>query len=793
MSSLSSVGGTGGALTNPTAGSATGTLSVGGLISGLNTNQLIQGLLAVQQAQIAQVQARQGAVTQREVAYKALQAQLIGFQSSVTALAQASNGPFDARTATSSAQTVLTAAASSSAVPGVYSLTVNSLAQANEIASQGFDSLTASVTHGTLTVGSGSTSKTVTIDGTNDTLQGLAAAINGAGAGVSATVINDGRSHPYRLLLTANNTGTANAITLTNNLAASGNGAVQPVFNANTIGAAVAAAANTGTAAATSGGTFTGTTNNTYTFTVTSGGTVGTTNGITLSYADSTGAHTGTITLNAGDLNALKPVAEGVQVAFGAGTLNAGDKFTIDTTVSTVQQAANAAVTLGSGSGALTVTSASNTLNNVINGVTLNLVGTSATPVQVTVASDTATAKKAVEDFVSAYNGVIDTIANDTSYDAQTKKAGVLLGDPSIVGIETQLRDLATAPVAVANAKLNSLSALGITPDANGHLQVNDGQLTSVLSGQVSGVSLSDVRNLFALSGQSTNPGVAFANATAATKAATYGVVITQAARQAAVTADAAPPSLTFGAGNTFTLTVNGQTSNPITVPANAYGTAQALVQALQAQVNGDSKVGGGQVTVGLASNGSLTFTSGTYGSTSAVGISAAAFLGFNSAKTAGGADVAGSFLVNGTTAEAATGQGQLLTGSAGNANTAGLSVNVTTSQVSSSPTSPVANVTVSRGVAGQLSAALNGLLDPVSGRLQTIDQNFQAEIAAYQKTIDHLNQQYTAKQNQLTLEFTNLETTLSNLKNTSSFLTSQVATLQALQIGTSPAGRTTR
>ena len=48
MSSLSSVGGTNSALGST--GSATGTLSVGGLITGLNTNQLIQGLLAVQQA-----------------------------------------------------------------------------------------------------------------------------------------------------------------------------------------------------------------------------------------------------------------------------------------------------------------------------------------------------------------------------------------------------------------------------------------------------------------------------------------------------------------------------------------------------------------------------------------------------------------------------------------------------------------------------------------------------------------------------------------------------------------------
>lgn len=660
MSSLSSIGGalnsppgTGSALTSPS--SSTGTLSVGGLITGLNTSQIIQGLLAVQAAQISTVQAHESAVTQREVAYKSLQAKLLAFQGSVTGLAQAYNGPFDGRTATSSDPTLVTAAASGGAVPGTYSLKVNALAQANEIASQGFDSLTAKVTHGTLTVGSGSTSATVTVDATNDTLQGLAAAINGANAGVTATVVNDGRSHPYRLLLTANTTGTANAVSLTNNLAASGGGAVRPVFNANAIGSAVAAPGNTGTAAATSGGAFTGTTNNTYTLTVTGGGTVGTTNGITLSYADSTGAHTGTVTINSGDLNALKAVAEGVQVAFGAGTLAVGDKFTIDTTVPTVQQAADASVTLGSGPGALTVTNPGNALNNVINGVTLNLAGADPTKaVQVTVANDTGAAKQAVQNFVTAYNGVISTIANDISYDPGTKKAGVLLGDPSIVGIEDQLRGLATSPVAGANPKLSSLSALGITGDDGGQLQINDAQLTRVLSGQV-------------------------------------------------------------GSGTSLAL---GPTS----------------------------------------------------------------FLGFGAAASATGQDVAGSFLVNGAS-EAATGGGQVLTGKAGNANTDGLAVRVSLldSQLSPGPSTPVANLGVSHGVAAQLGDVLNGLLDPVSGRLQTIDKGFQDQIAAYQKTIDRLNRDYTARQNQLTRQFVQLEATVNQLKTAGNFLTAQTAALLAL------------
>ena len=80
-----------------------------------------------------------------------------------------------------------------------------------------------------------------------------------------------------------------------------------------------------------------------------------------------------------------------------------------------------------------------------------------------------------------------------------------------------------------------------------------------------------------------------------------------------------------------------------------------------------------------------------------------------------------------------------------------------------------------------QLSTALDGLLNPVTGRLQSIDQNFQDQISSYQKTIDQLQQEYNTRQDQLTQEFVNLETTLSSLKSVSSFLTAQTSALSSL------------
>jgi flagellar hook-associated protein 2 len=49
-------------------------------------------------------------------------------------------------------------------------------------------------------------------------LSGVRDAINNSGAGVTATIINDGSSTPYRLMITADDTGTANSFTVTSSL-----------------------------------------------------------------------------------------------------------------------------------------------------------------------------------------------------------------------------------------------------------------------------------------------------------------------------------------------------------------------------------------------------------------------------------------------------------------------------------------------------------------------------------------------------------------------------------------------
>jgi flagellar hook-associated protein 2 len=144
-----------------------------------------------------------------------------------------------ALSATSSDTSVLSASASSSASIGTYSLSVSKLAQSQGLVAAGRASASTaisngvattvtfdfgSITGGTLTGGvysgssfvtNGSGTKSITIDATNNTLQGISDAINAAQMGVAATVVNDGSGTPYRLSLTSSSTGVTNSLKIT--------------------------------------------------------------------------------------------------------------------------------------------------------------------------------------------------------------------------------------------------------------------------------------------------------------------------------------------------------------------------------------------------------------------------------------------------------------------------------------------------------------------------------------------------------------------------------------------------
>jgi flagellar hook-associated protein 2 len=107
------------------------------------------------------------------------------------------------------------------------------------------------------------------------------------------------------------------------------------------------------------------------------------------------------------------------------------DTGTFDTGLSTIQEGQDARVFFGSSDPArgLLLTSGSNTIDNAVQGVKLDLVGVSTNPVTVTVSRNTSEVEARIDEFVSAYNELVEVINAQSGYDEETKRKGPLLGD----------------------------------------------------------------------------------------------------------------------------------------------------------------------------------------------------------------------------------------------------------------------------------------------------------------------------------------------------------------------------
>jgi flagellar hook-associated protein 2 len=119
--------------------------------------------------------------------------------------------------------------------------------------------------------------------------------------------------------------------------------------------------------------------------------------------------------------------------------------------------------------------SASNSINDAIDGVTLNLKKTTEAgqSISIVVERDDAAIQKKVESFIAAFNNAAQQISSLGRYDPVTRTAGPMLGDSLLRSIDTQLRRILFAPVAGGSGDYRTLSSLGISLNATGTLQLD--------------------------------------------------------------------------------------------------------------------------------------------------------------------------------------------------------------------------------------------------------------------------------------------------------------------------------
>lgn len=382
-----------------------------GVGSGLDAQGIVDKLVAIEQRPITVLQTEQDNLKTSLSSYGQMQSLLSTFQTKAQALASVSL--WNQTTPSSGDPSVVTASTADGAVAGSYGVTVEALASSQTVTSSVFANSAATLNEGSLTIelgswGSGtpasgftakagSTPLTIAIGAGETSLTAIRDKINAAGAGVTATIIND--ANGARLSLRSSTTGAENGFRVT--------------------------ASET---------------------------------------ADDGNAATGLSALGFNAAAGNSPMA-----------LN--------------QKAANAKATVNG----IAVESASNTVANVSDGLTLNLLAVSSTPVQIGVATNTDAVSTAVKDFVTSFNALANFIQTQTKYDETAKKGGPLQGDRATISLQWALRGVINQG-STASSVFGRLSDVGISMQKDGTLGTDSSKLSNALG------NLPELRKMFAAS-----------------------------------------------------------------------------------------------------------------------------------------------------------------------------------------------------------------------------------------------------------------------------------------------------
>jgi flagellar hook-associated protein 2 len=360
----------------------------------IDVNSLVSQLVAATRApKDALISSKTQTVTTEISALGTLKSSLSTFQDTLAGIDTPT--VFNAQVANTSNGSVFTATATSDAISGSYGISVSQLAQAQQLVSGPFGGTSGNtVGTGTLSLSLGGQSFSVNVTSANNTVAGIAAAINSAtgNPGITATVING--SDGAHLLLSSSRTGAANTIGVSE----------------------------------------------------TDGG-----NGL-------------------------------AAITYGTG----------NTTHYTQNAAAQDAMFSISG---IQHTSPSNTVSDALNGVTLNLTGTTpAAPAAgssatLTVSSDTSTITTNIQGFVDGYNALVKAIQPLGSYDQTTGTAGPMMGDPVLSGVQNEIRSALYSIVDTGSATYNTLASVGITTQADGSLKLDKNKLQTAMANAPGAVS----------------------------------------------------------------------------------------------------------------------------------------------------------------------------------------------------------------------------------------------------------------------------------------------------------------
>lgn len=149
---------------------------------------------------------------------------------------------------------------------------------------------------------------------------------------------------------------------------------------------------------------------------------------------------------------------------------------------SQTQAATDASVTVDG----TTFTRTTNSINDIITGVTLNLESLGSGIL--TLSTDNAAITANIKDFVDAFNKLTGFIDEQTEFNPETFSTGVLFGNSSVQGLESSLRRIATGQVTGLAGNFEFLSQIGITTQNDGTLAIDEVKLGQALNADATNV-----------------------------------------------------------------------------------------------------------------------------------------------------------------------------------------------------------------------------------------------------------------------------------------------------------------
>lgn len=133
------------------------------------------------------------------------------------------------------------------------------------------------------------------------------------------------------------------------------------------------------------------------------------------------------------------------------------------------------------------VTRDTNTITDVVEGLTIDLKGVTeaSKPVTIGIKEDTDTTVKAFQAFVDQYNSTLTFVGDQLDVgdpSAESNKTGALVGDSSLMRLESELRSLMTQSVDTGNPNYRNLESIGISVDRYGKATLDSAKLKTALA-----------------------------------------------------------------------------------------------------------------------------------------------------------------------------------------------------------------------------------------------------------------------------------------------------------------------